>query len=128
MWPMQGSPGEGSNSIRGVRNASGRIILLAKLRPKVLRLSLTLRNFFFYEFDLSCLHSGQNREPTTIFFLTFQQFYHLMNVANARKPWGRVQLHHGGQEYIRKGHYFCKIVRGWKIFLVDLTVCKLQTF
>jgi len=32
MWPMRGSFGEGSNSIRRVRNASGRIIFLAKLR------------------------------------------------------------------------------------------------
>ena len=29
--------------------------------------------------------------------------------ANAGKPWGRVQLHQGGQECIRKDHFFGEI-------------------
>ena len=96
---MQGSLGEGSISIRGVRNASGRIIFLANLRRKRVRLSLTHHNFgqkgqnarlflaiikpaewrfqwggTFYVCDLFWLHSGQNRGPTVNFLVLFSRF------------------------------------------------------
>ena len=43
---------------------------------------------------------------------------HLLDVANAGKPWGRVQLHQGGQECIGKDHFFVEIApkRGTPIF------------
>ena len=36
---------------------------------------------------------------------------HLLDVTNAGKPWGRVQLHQGGQECVRKDHYWRNCAR-----------------
>ena len=40
---------------------------------------------------------------------------------------GSNSIRAGGQECIRKDQFFGEIARRWEIFLVDLTVCKLQT-
>ena len=47
--------------------------------------------------------------------------------STAGKPWGRVQLHQGGQECINKDNYFGKISCGQDIFSVDPTIFKMQT-
>ena len=170
---MQGSPGEGSNSIRGVRNALEKIIKWGKIwhfclkkwyaylwRFITLARRAEMQNCFWPSssqrnddsrggatfvistfFDCTAgktvglpsiflyfsAVSGSYLRPGRSKWHTLKGQNHLLDVANAGKPWGRVQLHQGGQECIRKDHYFGKITRGREIFSVDLTVCKLQT-
>ena len=71
--------------------------------------------------------SGSYLGPGRSKWHTLKGQNHLLGVANAGKPLRRVQLHQGGLECFRKDHYFGEIARWREIFLVDLTVCRLQT-
>ena len=55
--------------------------------------------FWYFSAD-----SGSYLRPGRSKWHTLKGQNHLLDVANAGKPWGRVQLHQGGQECIRKDH------------------------
>ena len=71
-------------------------------------------SFFLYFSAVSGSYLGPGRSK----WHTLKGQNHPLEVANAGKPWGRVQLHQGGQECIRKDNFFGKMAlkRGTPIF------------